>query len=62
MTTNDESRVFCKGLLSKRATFCLLVRGEMGVKEMECLIARMELDREILAEPDPERTNLEVTP
>jgi hypothetical protein len=38
------------GLLSKDANFRLLVSGPVGVKEIERLIRKLELDKEILAE------------
>lgn len=37
------------GLLSKTAKFRLFVSGEIGVKEIERLIAKLEIDKEILA-------------
>jgi hypothetical protein len=39
-------------LLSKTASFRLIVSGDIGVKEIERLIAKLQLDKEILAEPD----------
>jgi hypothetical protein len=45
-------RTLTKGMLSKEATFELIVTGQIGVKEIERLIAKLELDKEILAEPD----------
>jgi hypothetical protein len=38
------------GLLSKDANFRLIVSGHVGVKEIERLIKKLELDKEILAE------------
>jgi hypothetical protein len=43
------------GLLSKDANSRLVVSGPIGVKEMERLIQKLELDKEILADPDPEK-------
>jgi hypothetical protein len=40
------------GLLSKDANFRLIVSGPLGVKEIERLIQKLELDKEILAEPE----------
>lgn len=40
------------GLLSKDASFRLIVTGQIGVKEIERLIAKLEIDKEILAEAD----------
>jgi hypothetical protein len=34
------------------ASFRLIVSGEVGVKEMELLIRKLELDKEILAAPE----------
>lgn len=45
-------RELTTGLLSKDANFRLLVSGEIGVKEIERLIKKLELDKEILAEQD----------
>jgi hypothetical protein len=45
-------RELTTGLLSKEANFRLLVSGPVGVKEIERLIAKLELDKEILAEAD----------
>jgi hypothetical protein len=45
-------RELVTGLLSKDASFRLVVSGNVGVKEIERLIAKLELDKEILAEPD----------
>ncbi len=46
-------RELTTGLLSKEANFRLIVSGPVGVKEIERLIAKLELDKEILAEADP---------
>ncbi len=43
-------RELTTGLLSKEANFRLIVSGPIGVKEIERLIAKLELDKEILAE------------
>jgi hypothetical protein len=40
------------GLLSKDATSCLIVSGQIGVKEIERLIAKLKIDKEILAEQE----------
>jgi hypothetical protein len=42
------------GLLSKDASFRLIVSGVVGVKEIERLIKKLELDKEILADQDAE--------
>jgi hypothetical protein len=38
------------GLLSKGANFRLIVSGPIGVREIEMLIKKLELDKEILAD------------
>jgi uncharacterized protein YwgA len=45
-------RELTAGLLSKGANFRLIVSGQIGVKEIERLIAKLEIDKEILAETD----------
>jgi hypothetical protein len=45
-------RELTTGLLSKSASFRLIVSGDVGVKEIERLIAKLQLDKEILADPD----------
>lgn len=47
-------RELTTGLLSKDANFRLIVSGNVGVKEIERLIQKLELDKEILADPDSE--------
>jgi hypothetical protein len=45
-------RELTKGILAKDASFRLIVSGNIGVKEIERLIKKLELDKEILAERD----------
>lgn len=45
-------RELTTGLLSKEANFRLLVSGPVGVKEIERLIKKLELDKEILADQE----------
>lgn len=41
------------GLLSKDASFRLIFSGQVGVKEIERLIQKLEIDKEIVADqPD----------
>lgn len=47
-------RELTTGLLSKDASFRLIVSGNIGVKEIERLIKKLELDKEILADRDDE--------
>jgi hypothetical protein len=48
--TMDGERVLTTGLLSREAGFRLIVNGPIGVKEIERLIKKLELDKEILAD------------
>jgi hypothetical protein len=50
MTARVDQRVLTKGLLSKGATFEIIVSGQIGLKELNMLIRKLELDKEILAE------------
>lgn len=45
-------RELTSGLLGKDTSFRLIVSGEIGVKEIERLIKKLEIDKEILAEKD----------
>jgi hypothetical protein len=49
----EGERELTTGLLSKDASFRLIVTGQVGVKEIERLIRKLELDKEILAD-DPD--------
>ncbi len=55
-----SERELTTGLLSRDASFRLIVNGQVGVKEIERLIAKLQLDKEILAdeseETEPEGT------
>lgn len=46
----EGERELTTGLLSKDASFRLIVSGKVGEKEIERLIRKLELDKEILAE------------
>ena len=46
----DAERELSAGLLARDARFRLLVKGQIGVKEIERLIRKLELDKEILSE------------
>ncbi len=50
----EGERELTTGLLSKDANFRLIVSGQIGVKEIEMLIKKLELDKEILAEQETE--------
>ena len=48
----ESERELTTGLLSKDASFRLIVSGPIGVREIERLIRKLELEKEILAEQD----------
>ena len=50
----EGERELTTGLLAKDASFRLIVTGKMGVKEIERLIKKLELDKEIIADQDEE--------
>ncbi|MBS0237092.1 MAG: hypothetical protein JSR89_01560 [Proteobacteria bacterium] len=52
ITLAPGERVLTTGLLARDATFRLLVSGRVGPKEIEILIKKLELDKEILADRD----------
>jgi hypothetical protein len=45
-------RELTTGLLAKEASFRLVVSGKIGVKEIERLIQKLEIDKEILADQE----------
>lgn len=45
-------RELTTGMLAKEASFRLIVTGNIGVKEIERLIQKLEIDKEILADLD----------
>lgn len=47
-----NERELTTGLLSKDSSFRLIVSGQIGVKEIERLIAKLEIDKEILADAE----------
>lgn len=49
-----QERVLQSGMLSKTASYRVIVSGRMGTAEFDKLIAKLEMDRDILTEPDPE--------
>lgn len=50
----EGERELTTGMLAKDASFRLIVSGKIGVKEIERLIKKLEIDKEILAEQDAE--------
>ena len=45
-------RELTKGILARDASFRLIVSGNIGVKEIEHLIQKLEIDTEILADQE----------
>jgi hypothetical protein len=50
----NEERELTTGLLSKEASFRLIVTGPIGERELDRLIKKLQLDKEILADKDNE--------
>lgn len=50
----EGERELTTGMLAKDASFRLIVSEKIGVKEIERLIKKLEIDKEILAEQDEE--------
>lgn len=48
-----HERVLQAGMLSKSASYRLIVSGPVGVAEIDRLLKKLEVDKEILADPDP---------
>lgn len=51
-----HERILQSGMLSKSASYRVIVSGHMGAAEFDKLIAKLEMDRDILTEPDPPHT------
>jgi len=60
MRTHGE-RELTTGLLSKDASFRLIVSGKVGEKEIERLIRKLEFDKEILADIGNEDESTQTT-
>ena len=52
----ENERVLTSGILSKAANFRVLVEGPVSDKEITRLIAKLEYDKEILADTDEDET------
>jgi|SRR5580658_3043902 hypothetical protein len=52
----QHERELTTGMLSKDANFRLIVSGKIGAKEIERLIRKLQVDKEILADADHEET------
>ncbi|WP_441281129.1 hypothetical protein [Tardiphaga sp. 862_B3_N1_1] len=48
----DSERELTTGMLAKEASFRLIVTGKIGVKEIDRLIQKLQIDKEILADQD----------
>lgn len=53
----EGERELTTGLLSKDASFRLIVTGPVGVKEIERLIRKLQFDKKILADEDEEESD-----
>ena len=49
-----HERVLQSGMLSKASSYRVIVSGPVGVAEINRLLKKIEMDKEILADPDPE--------
>ncbi len=56
----EGERELTTGMLAKDANFRLIVSGKIGVKEIERLIRKLELDKEILADQGDDETEPDV--
>jgi hypothetical protein len=54
---SEIERELTTGLLSKGASFRLIVSGRIGEKEIERLIKKLELDKEILSDADDQEAD-----
>lgn len=52
-----QERVLQSGMLSKAASYRVVVSGPVGVAEIDRLLKKLEMDKEILAEPALEPSN-----
>ncbi|WP_028969012.1 hypothetical protein [Sphingomonas sp. URHD0057] len=52
-----HERVLQSGMLSKQASYRVIVSGPVGIAEIERLIAKIEMDKDILSEPDDDFTD-----
>jgi hypothetical protein len=59
MAIMEDERELTTGLLSKGTSFRLIVSGRIGVKEIETLIKKLQIDKEILAESETELSESE---
>lgn len=57
LAMSAHERVLQSGMLSKAASYRVIVSGPVGVSEIDRLLKKLEVDKEILADPDPEEAN-----
>ncbi len=48
-----HERVLQSGMLSRTASYRVVVSGPIGEAEIDRLLKKLEMDREILADPEP---------
>ena len=53
LAVGTNERVLQSGMLSRHASYRVIVSGNIGTAEIEKLIAKIEMDKDILAEPEP---------
>ncbi len=53
----EGERELTTGLLSRDASFRLIVSGKVGEKELDRLIRKLQLDKEILADREPTQSS-----
>jgi hypothetical protein len=53
LATAIHERVLQSGMLSRQTSYRVIVSGPVGIAEIDRLIAKIEVDKDILAEPDP---------
>lgn len=54
LAMSAHERVLQSGMLSKTASYRVIVSGPVGVSEIDRLLKKLEVDKEILADLDPE--------
>lgn len=57
LAMSAHERILQSGMLSKSASYRVIVSGPVGVAEIDRLLKKLEVDKEILADPDPEPQN-----
>lgn len=62
LAMSAHERILQSGMLSKSASYRVIVSGPVGVAEIDRLLKKLEVDKEILADPDPEPQHDEEDP